>query len=109
MIEVILYFGPEIVIARVVGRTVYLGSQRNGAMLATIDGMKLSRAGVEREFPDLKGKDNWREEAIKRFKEKLKTFSSEDEVANYVIEDLRKFGYTPKYKQKAGFRPERIK
>jgi len=108
-IEVIFYFGTEIVIARVNGHNISFGSSTNGAFLATIDGLKLNRQGVEKEFPDLKGKDTWREEAIKRFKDKISAMKNEDEVVEYIVSDLKKYGYVPKYKQKSGFRAEVLK
>lgn len=108
MIEIIFYFGTEIVIARIDGHSVMLGSSSHGAMLAPIDGLKLNRDGVIKEFPDLKDNPEWNAVAIERFKKHLYSLKSEDKIADYVISDLRKFGYQPKYKQKAGFRPEII-
>jgi hypothetical protein len=57
---------------------------------------------------DLKESENWREEAIKRFKNKIGDLESEDKIVDYLISDLRKFGYKPYYKQKQGFRKEAI-
>lgn len=76
---------------------------------APIENIKLSYSGVIKEFPDLMNQNNWRVEAIKRFKAKLKTFKTEGEKADYIIKDLRKYGFVPKYKQKAGHRVEVIK
>lgn len=109
MIEIIFYFGTEIVIARINGHNISFGSSSNGAFLANIDGLKLNRQGVEKEFPDLIGKENWREESIKRFKNHIYSLKNEDQIAEYIISDLRKYGYVPRYKQKGGFRPEVIK
>ena len=108
MIEVILYFGTEIVMVRVREGKVTFCSSSNGAVEATIDGIKLSRAGVIKEFPDLKDNPLWKEEGINRFKEKIQELSSEEAIAEYVIMDLKKFGYIPKWKQKAGFRRIKI-
>ena len=109
MIEVIFYFGTEIVMVRINGNRVSFCSSSNGAVEATIDGIKLSKAGVIKEFPDLKDRDDWKGEAISRFKEKIYAFTSEEAVAEYIIEDLKKFGYVPKFKQKQGFRRVAIK
>ena len=34
---------------------------------------------------------------------------NEDEVVEYIVSDLKKYGYVPKYKQKSGFRAEVLK
>lgn len=109
MIEVIFYFGTEISMVRIRGNHVTLCSSSQGSVEATIDGLKLSKSGVVKEFPDLKDKENWREESIIRFKQRIKDFKSEEAVAEYLIEDLKKFGYVPKYKQVMGFRRVAIK
>ena len=108
MIDLIFYLGSEVVFVRVQGHNVLMASGTNGAQMATIDGIKLSKSGVVKEYPDLNSHPNWREEAIGRFKAKLRELSSEDAIANYVIEDLKKHGYIPKYKQIAGHRKEVI-
>lgn len=109
MIEVIFYFGTEIAMVRIRGNRVTLCSSTQGNVEATIDGLKLSKPGVIKEFPDLKDKEDWKEQAIIRFKQKIKDFKNEEAVAEYLIEDLRKFGYIPKYKQIQGFRRVAIK
>ena len=108
MIDVIFTFGTDLVLVKVKGHDVSFGSSSQGAQLATIDGLKLNYSGVIEEFPDLEGKEDWRQQAIEKFKEKIKSFDSEEKIVEYIIEDLRKFGYIPKYKQKAGFRKEVI-
>ena len=109
MLEVLFYFGKEIVLITINGKTVMFGNTSFGSRLATIDGLKLNYSGVIKEFPDLKDNPLWREEAIKRFKAHCESLPNEDAIANYVIEDLKKYGYQPKFKQRQGFRPEAIK
>ena len=109
MIEIIFYFGTEIVMVRIRGNHVTFCTSTNGNVEATIEGIKLSKAGVIKEFPDLKDRDDWKVEAINRFKDKIRAFTTEEAVAEYVIEDLKKFGYVPKFKQKQGFRRMAIK
>jgi hypothetical protein len=109
MIEVIFFFGTEIVMVRIRGNHVTFVNSAFGSMEATLEGLKLSRSGVIKEFPDLKDNPNWNIEAIGRFKEKINDMNNEEKIADYVIEDLRKFGYIPKFKQKAGFRREAIR
>jgi len=74
----------------------------------TIGGLKLSKSGVIREHPDLKNDEKWKEKAIKRLKEHLKTFKTDKNKMNYIKEELIKHGYTPLFKQRAGFRPEKL-
>ena len=108
MIQVLFNYVTEIILVTIRGTDIRFATS-DGIKEAPIDGLKLSHEGVVKEFPDLKDKENWKEEAIKRFKEKIATMKSEDEICNYIIEDLRSYGYVPKYKQKQGFRRELIK
>ncbi|MFP4457157.1 MAG: hypothetical protein ACLFPS_05800 [Clostridia bacterium] len=75
---------------------------------ATIDGLKLDKAGVIKEFPDLKENKEWRKIAIKRFKTKMKGLKTEKEQAEYVLKDLTKFGWQPISMQKQGHRPIKL-
>ena len=75
----------------------------------TIENIKLDYSGVIREFPDLKDRDDWKEESINRFKEKIKTLKTEMARAEYIITDLKKHGYIPRFMQRKGFRPTPIK
>lgn len=111
MIDTILYFGTEIVLIRIDGRHITFGANTSfsNPMMSTIEGLNLSKAGVIKEFPDLADRFDWREEAIARFKYKIKGMKSEEEIWNYLINDLKKYGYVPKYKQVAGHRREVIK
>ena len=108
MIDILFRFGGDNIIVKVNGKHIALGSTQYGAQLATIEGLMLSKEGTIKEFPDLKDNPNWRLEAIKRFKEKLNSLSGESAVADYVITDLRKFGYVPMFKQVSGKRREAI-
>jgi len=110
MIDVIMQFGTDIIMVRVKGNSVSFGSKvGHNPMMATIDGLKLSRSGVIKEFPELADTDNWREEAIAKFKDKIKGLNDENKIVSYVVDDLSKFGYKPLYKQKQGMRIERFK
>ena len=108
MIGAILTLASEVVEIRVKENEVYFKSANN-LTWATIDGLKLNYNGVIKEFPDLEGEPGWKQQAIERFKEKISKLKTEDEKIDYVIEDLKKHGYKPKYKQKQGFRPIPIK
>lgn len=108
MIGIIFGFGSETLEVRVMGNDVYFRTSQF-MQFTTIDGLKLSKVGVIKEFPDLKGNDDWNKIAISRFKEKIKKMNNEKEAAEYLIEDLRKYGYKPLYMQKKGFRPQKLK
>lgn len=77
--------------------------------VTTIEGLKLNRQGVIDEFPDLKDKKNWKEEAVNRFKKHIKKFKLEKDKLNYIKEELRNHGYVPLFWQKAGFRTQKFR
>lgn len=78
-------------------------------MTTSIEGLKLSKAGVIKEFPDLENNKNWKKLAIKRLKEYMNKMKTEMEKAIYIKEELKKHGYEPLYFQKAGWRPQKFK
>ena len=88
MIEIIFYFANEIVLVRIRGQTVTFASSVYGAREAPIAGLKISKAGAEMEFPDLKDNPDWKNIAIERFRQKIMSLPNEDAVANYIIQDL---------------------
>lgn len=109
MIDIIFTYFSDTILVRINGNNITFGNTTQGAKMATIEGLKLNQSGVIKEFPDLKDDNEWRKKAIERFKNKIKDMASEEEVYRYIIQDLEKYGYVPRIKQKAGFRPERIK
>ena len=108
MIDLIFYFGNDIVFIRVRGNSVMFANSAQGAQWSPIDGLRLSKAGVVKEFPDLEFDADWHDVAIRRFKNKLTKLSNEKAVADYIINDLKNFGYVPKFYQEQGFRKRRI-
>ncbi len=107
MIGVLFRFGTEIVEVRIKDSNVFFRNS-NSQQFADIDGIKLDKQGVIKEFPDLEDKEDWKKQAKDRFKTKIKKMETEKEQVKYVIEDLSKFGYKPMYIQKQGFRPVKI-
>jgi hypothetical protein len=103
-IGAVLTFGTEVIEVRVVNREVFFRTSTYGTSYMTIDNLYLSKDGVIKEFPDLANDADWRKKAIERFKDKIKSMKDENEIFDYVINDLKKFGYVPKYKQQDGFR-----
>lgn len=74
----------------------------------TIHGLRLNKAGVIKEHPDLKDDEEWKVKAIDRLKEHIKKLKTEDKKINYVKDELIKHGYTPMFKQRAGHRPQKF-
>ena len=107
MIDAILQFANEVILIRVDGNTVLFANTMFGAKMADISGLKLDYAGVCREFPDLELAEDWKKQAAQRFKEKVKTFQTEKQKIDYVIEELIPHGYKPIKIQKKGFRAEK--
>jgi hypothetical protein len=108
VIGLIFYYAQEIIYIRIDGHNVHFSNSTFGAVETTIDGLKLNKSGVLKEHPDLKDRDDWKEQAVIRFKESINSLRNEDAIAEYIIMDLKKYGYVPKWKQKAGFRRTKI-
>ncbi len=108
MIGVIFDFAGKMVEVRVESNNVLFRTIEFGGALAPIENLRLDYNGVCKEHPDLKDNDNWKKEAIKRFKDKIKSYNTEEEKINYIINDLKKFGYVPTIIQKKGFRPKKL-
>jgi len=100
-------FANDMVEVRVEGNNVLFRSGITPSW-TTIEGLQLSYEGVCREFPDLEGQLNWKEQAIERFKDKVAGFKTDDKRMEYIMEDLKKYGYIPKYYQKGGHRRKRL-
>ena len=108
MIEILFRFASEKILVKIDGTMVKFASTTFGAKETSIEGLQLDYSGAIKEFPDLKDKDDWREITIERFKDKIKSLKTEEERAEYIIEDLRNHGYIPELKQRKGHRPEKI-
>ncbi|KKN56541.1 hypothetical protein LCGC14_0571190 [marine sediment metagenome] len=108
MITILFDFVNEKVLITIEGEKVYFSQTNYGSVKSEIDGLQLDRDGAIREFPDLENDINWRVKVIERFKQKIKEFATEEDRADYLIFDLRKYGYVPEQIQKEGFRPRKI-
>ena len=107
MIGIVFQFGSEVIEVRIKNSTCYFRTSQF-QNYATIDGLKLDKLGVIKEFPDLKDNPDWRKISIERFKKKMKELKTEKEQAEYLISDLSKYGYVPKYLQREGHRPVKL-
>ena len=105
---IVFRFANELVEVRVDGFNCLFRTSQFGGAFAPIDALRLDKAGVIREFPDLKDEEDWREQALTRFKEKIKTYATEKLRMEYIIQDLKKYGYIPLYWQEQGFRPKKL-
>ena len=109
MIDLMFNFGNEVILVRIDKTNIQFSNSVYSSRMTDINGLRLSKNGVIKEFPDLKDNVSWREEAIKRFKEHIKKMKNENEISQYIIFELSKYGYLPKFRQKKGFRIEKIK
>ena len=76
--------------------------------LTPVSGLKLSKAGTIKEFPDLAEDKEWKKKAIERLRTHIKSIKTEDKRLDYIKEELIKYGYEPQFKQKAGWRPKKF-
>jgi len=109
MITLLFDYGTEKILITIKGKEVRFGNTAYGAQTATIDGLKLNYQGVCREFPDLETRRDWKQEATKRFKDKINAMENEQAITDYLINDLKKYGYTNPRIQQQGFRTKTIK
>ena len=108
MISILFEKLGENILVIINGQDVKFGSTLYGDSFTDISGLRLDHKGVIKTFPHLEKRKDWRETAIFYFKEKIKSLKTEEDIANYIISDLRLHDFIPIYKQKKGFRPERI-
>lgn len=99
--------GGEVIEVVIKGNELYF-YDTSSRMTTTLEGLKISKAGVLIEFPDLKDDKEWKAKAVERFKEHLKTIKIEEEKLNYVKDELIKHGYEPLFKQRGGHRPKKF-
>ena len=106
--EILFERGAEVVLVRIYGHRVTFCNSQFGAVEADIEGIQYSYIGCIRSHPDLELRDDWKEESIKRLKQKIKELDTEDAIVKYIIEELKNQGYIPKQIQRKGFRREII-
>ena len=109
MIGIVFSYINDVVEVRIDGDNCLFRTGQYGGAFVPIEGLKLDKNGVLKEHPDLKDNNDWNKIAIERFKEYMKQIKTEDEKADYIINELKKVGYKPMAKQKNGFRIQKIK
>jgi len=112
MIQIMFQKGTELIAVNINGDIIQFGKIAGQFIqFAGIEGLKFDFEGIVKEFPDLKDKpfDEAKAEAIRRFKEKLRSMQTDDERAKYVIKDLKEYGYIAKKVNRTGFRPKNVK
>jgi len=107
MIGLIFQFGTETIEVRIQRNNVFFRTSQF-MNFVDIDGIKLNKVGVIKEFPDLKENKEWQKISRERFKEKIKKMETERERADYITQDLKKYGYKPLWEQQQGFRPKKL-
>jgi hypothetical protein len=108
----IFEFAGDYVQIKIAGHNILFStSQTNFQTWTPIDGLVLKKAGIIKQFPDLKDLElgEMRIEAIKRFKEHIKTFDNEFRIKDYLVKELTPQGYILKSVQREGHRPQKIK
>ena len=107
MITLLFVYGNETVRITIDGKDLtFLTS--NSPYPSKINQLRISKEGCVKEFPDLIDDPDWRTKSIERFNQKIQRMNNEEEIAQYLIEDLKKVGYIPKIKQVKGFRPTNL-
>lgn len=104
MIELIMRLANEYVFIRVQGTNVVFGNSTQGKYVAPIENLRLSDAGIIKEFPELKHNPERKKIAVERFKKRIKELPNEKERAKYVVKDLKKHGYELFKVQQQGMR-----
>lgn len=107
MIQARVQFGGDVFIMEVQGNSLIFLDLTSGIM-SPIEGLRLNKGGVIKQFPDLENDPEWNKKAIDRFKEHLKAYETERAKILYVLEDLKRHGYTPLFIKEAGRRAEKI-
>ena len=111
MILISLTEDNQLGIIKIDGNHIQYGKMfQSNLMFMSVDKLKFQYSGILKEFPDLDDMPEIEAQIIahERFKQKVDNMRNEDEVYDYVILELKKFGCIPKYKQKKGFRKEKI-
>ena len=112
MRDLVFEFGTELIAIQINNKQLQFCKLQGGVhKYAPIEGLKLSVSGILKEFPELrnKPKEEMRKIAIKRFKTHINTLTTEEQIQEYLKNDLAKHGYKLRYLRRAGFRQKKVK
>ena len=103
--------GEEVGITMTMDRALWFIKSGVNPMTAPIEGLRFSLKACLEVNPDLEGFDpkEIRSISIIRLKEKIKSFKNIKDVEQYLVDDLKKYGYICIQRQRKGFRAEVIK
>jgi len=105
--ELTFQLADEVVVVKIEGRSVLFNtSTTNFQQFLPIDYLKMPVSGILKEFPELEGMPpkEMRLEAISRFKENIKKLNNENEIKEYIIDELVGVGYTHRKTKQKGWR-----
>lgn len=106
MIKGTMFLGQEVIEVIVRGNELLFFDVSSG-MISPVEGLRIKKSGVVKQFPDLEEDDEWKQKAIQRLKGHMKEFKTEEQRLNYVKDELLQYGYEPKIVQRAGFRTKK--
>jgi len=104
--------GTEIASVRIINKKLFFSTLQGGVFaLSPLEGIKLDIRGILIEHPDLKGKPEkeMRKIALERLEDKINSMKTEQEIQDYVKEELEKFGWKLTIIRRKGFRPKKVK
>jgi hypothetical protein len=110
--ELTFMMANEIIMVRIAGHNITFANEfTNFTTFVPIDLLILSKQGILKEYPDLKDtpEGELKGMACKRFKEHIKTFKTDNEIMDYVIFELGKYGWELKKTRREGFRDVKVK
>ena len=99
--------GTEFVDIRIEGNNINWRSTDYGSQFFPLETLSFDKTKVLNEFPDLKDNPLWRDEALKRLKDKIHSFSTEKEKASYIVKELEIIGFQPHSYQIQGCRTKK--
>lgn len=103
----------EVAIVKILNKSLYFGKITQGIPYwLPLEKLNLGVEGIIKQFPDLEGKpyNEIKQEGVKRLKEHIKTMKTEEEIKNYVINEVEVWlGAKAVVITRPGFRPQLIR
>ena len=103
----------EVGIVRILNKSLYFGKIIQGIPYwLPLEKLNIGVEGIVKQFPDLEGKpyNEIKQEGARRLKEHIKTMKTEEEIKDYVINEIEAWlGAKAVVITKPGFRPQIIR